>query len=118
MSEPNGQPQGVNLLIGKSRMQLVGADVNINLATYVSRITGYNDPINLNSGTTPDHGKLKKIYNETGGNIVINSSIPIQGASTNTITLSSNGWIELIYLNDPDISEKYREIDGQSYTLS
>lgn len=118
MTEPTGQPQGVNLLIGKSRMESIGADVDMTLATYVSRITAYNLAIDLNVGTTPDHGKIKKIYNETGGNVVINSSINVQGASTDTITLSSGGFIELVYLNDPDITERYREIDGVNYTLS
>jgi len=118
MTEPIAQPQGVKLIIGKSRMESIGADVDMTLATYVSRITAYNLAINLNTGTTPDHGKIKKIYNGTGGNVVINSSINVQGAATDTITLSSSGWIELIYLNDPDITERYREIDGVSYTLS
>ena len=118
MTEPDDQPQGVNLLIGKSRMESIGADVDMTLATYVSRITAYASPINLNTGTTPDHGKIKKIYNETGGNVVVNSSITVQGAATDTITLSTGGFVELVYLNDPDITERYREIDGVSYTLS
>ena len=118
MTEPDAQPQGVSLITGKSRMESIGADVDMTLAAYVSRITAYASPINLNTGTTPDHGKIKKIYNETGGNVVINSSITVQGAATDTITLSAAGFIELVYLNDPDITERYREIDGLSYTLS
>ena len=118
MTEPDEQPQGVNLLIGKSRMESIGADVDMTLATYVSRITAYSSPINLTTGTTPDHGKLKKIYNETGGNVVINSSINVQGAATDTITLSAGGFIELIYLNDPDITERYRDIDFVGATFS
>lgn len=117
-SEPTAQPQGVRVIIAKSRMESIGADVDISLAPYVSRITAYNLAIDLTTGTTPDDGKLKKIYNETGGNVVINSSINVQGAATDTITLSSGGWIELLYLNNPEITERYREIDGVSYTLS
>ena len=116
--EPTDQPQGVPLIIGKQRMESIGADVDMTLATYVSRITAYNLAINLNTGTTPDNGKLKKIYNETGGNVVINSSILVQGSGTDTITLSSGGWIQLLYLNNPDTTERYREIDGENYTLS
>lgn len=116
--EPTDQPMGIKLLIGRSRMETIGADVNINLGTYVSRITAYNNSIDLTTGDMPDNGKIKKIYNETGGNVVINSSINVQGAATDTITLSSGGFIELIYLKDPDITERYREIDGQNYSLS
>lgn len=118
MVEPTQQPEGVKLIIGKSRMESIVADIDMNLATYVSRITAYNNPIALNTGTTPDNGKIKKIYNESGVSVIINSSINVQGAATDTIVLASTGWIELIYLNDPDITERYREIDGVSYTLS
>lgn len=118
MSEPSAQPLGVNLIIGKSRMESIGDDINMTLATYVSRITSYNLAIDLNTGDSPDHGKLKKIYNETAGNVVINSSINVQSAGSNIITLSANGWIELIYLNDPDITERFREIDGVGYSFS
>ncbi len=118
MSEPTDQPQGVNVIIGKSRMETIGADVDMSLAVYVSRITAYNLAVDLNPGTPPDHGKCKKIYHDTAGDVVINSSINVQGAAGDVITLSAGGWIELIYLNDPDITERYREIDGVSYTLS
>ncbi len=117
--EPSGQPESLNISIAKSRMETIGADTNINLGTYVSRITAYNDPIDLNTGSNPDHGKLKKIYNQSSVEMVINSSINVQGAATDTITLADNdAWIQLIYLNDPDITERYREIDGENYTLS
>ena len=118
MSEPTGQPNGANTIVGKSRMESIGSDVDINLGTYVSRITAYVSPITLSLGTNPDHGKIKKIYNETGGNVVINSDINVQGGATDTITLSSGGWILLLYLLDPDITERFREIDGESYTIS
>ena len=64
MSESTDQPTGVRVIVGKARMESIGADVNINLGTYVSRITAYNLPITLSLGTMPDHGKCKKIYNE------------------------------------------------------
>ena len=118
MVEPTNQPEGVPLILGKQRMEIIGSNTDMNLAAYVSRITAYNNPINLNIGTNPFNGKIKKIYNETGGNVVINCSINVQGAATDTITLSSAGWIELLYLNNPDTTERYREIDGQNYTLS
>lgn len=118
MTEPSDPPSSVSLLIGKSRMESIGADVDMTLATYVSRVTAYNLAVDLNTGDSPDHGKLKKIYNETAGDVVINSSINVQSAGTDTITLSAGGWIELVYLNDPDITERYREIDGVDYVLS
>lgn len=118
MSETTDQPTGVKYIVAKSRLESIGADVNINLGTYVSRITAYSSAISLGVGSMPDHGKAKKIYNETAGNIVINSDIDVQGGATDTITLSANGWIELIYLNDPDITERFRELDGQLYTIT
>lgn len=119
MVEPSGQPEGVSLIVGKQRMESIGADVDMNLGTYVSRITAYNLAITLNTGTTPDNGKIKKIYNDSSVEIVINCSINVQGAATDTITLAdNNAWIELLYLNNPDTTERYREIDGQNYTLS
>lgn len=118
MTEPSEQPDGVRIIYGKARMIIVGADVNITLSSYVTRITAYSSPIDLNTGAIIDHGKVKKIYNETGGNVVINSSINVQGAATDTITLSSSGFIELIYLNDPDITARFREVDGSNYSLS
>ena len=118
MSEPTDQPNGAKAIVAKSRMESIGSDVNIDLGTYASRITAYASPITLGVGSNPDHGKIKKIYNETGGNVVINSDINVQGGATDTITLSSGGWILLLYLLDPDITERFRELDGVSYTLS
>ncbi len=118
MTEPSSQPASVNLLIGKSRAEVIGADVDMTLATYVSRITDYNLAVDLNTGDMPDHGKIKKIYNDTAGDVVINSSINVQGGATDTITISAAGWIKLIYLKDTDITERYRDIDGQDYSLS
>lgn len=117
MSEPSGQPDGVIINYGRARMVSAGADVNILFGSYVTRVTGYNLPVNLTLDT-PDNGKVKKIYNDTGGNIVINSSIDVQGAATDTLTLASGGFVELIYLKDPDITERWREIDQVGLTLS
>lgn len=117
MAEPDGQPDGVITIIGKSRMVSVGADVNLTLSSYVTRITGYASPISLGIGTA-DHGKIKKVYNNTGGDVVINSDISVQGAATDTITITTGGFIELVYLLDPDITERFREVDGTGYTLS
>ena len=99
-------------------MDSIGAVVYMTLATYVSRITAFNLAINLNTGTDPDHGKIKKIINESGVAVTINSSINVQGAATDTIVLAAAGFIELVYLNDPDITERYRDIDGVGVTLS
>lgn len=118
MAETIAQPSGANVITAKARMESIGADVNVDLGTYASRITAYNLAITLGVGSMPDHGKLKKIYNETAGNVVIDSDINVQGAATDTITLATNGWILLIYLNDPEITERFRELDGVDYTLS
>lgn len=118
MSEPGGAVPNVKMSVAKTRQESIGADVDIDLTTYVSRITGYNLAIDLAVGADVEHGKLKKIYNLSGGNIVINSLINLDGAGTDTLTISDNGFVLLIYLNDSDISERYREIDGTGYTLS
>lgn len=118
MSEPNSQPDGVSIIYGKARMVSVGADTDLTLSSYVTRITAYSSPINLNTGAVVDHGKVKKIYNDSGSEVVINSSLNVQGAGTDTITLAIGGFIELVYLSDPDITARFREIDGTGYTLS
>lgn len=119
-SEPtdNAQPDGLRVIYGKARMVSIGAGVNITLSSYVTRITAYTNPVDLNLGSIVDHGKVKKIYNDAGETIVINSSITVQGGATDTITLTSGGFIELVYLNDPDITERFREVDGVNYSLS
>ena len=120
MSEPTGQPGAVKTSIAKARMESIGADVDINLGTYVTRITAYNLGIDLGIGSDPTHGQLKRIYNDSGSTVVITSDINVQGAATNTITLASTAgtYIDLIYLNDADITERFREIDQIGATFS
>ncbi len=117
MSEPNDQPDGVKVIYGKARMDSVGADIAIGFGSYITRVTGWGSAVNLTLGT-PDHGKIKKIYNDSGSTITINSPINIQGATTDTIALATGGYVELLYLNDPDITERFRDIDSVGLTLS
>ena len=95
MSEPGGSVPNVNLLVAKVTQESIESDVDIDFTTFVSRITAYASAINLTKGVDISHGKIKRIYNLSGANIVINSDINLDGAATDTLTLADNGWIEL-----------------------
>lgn len=120
MSEGIGAaPSGVFVRMPISRAESIGADVNIGGPPFVTRITGYNNAITLDPGNA-SHGGLKKIYNDSGSTVTINSNINVQGAATDTITLAAaaGSFVLLMYLNSPDTSERYRDMDFIGLTLS
>lgn len=102
-----------------ARMDSIGADVNMVGPPRVTRITGYNAAITLDPGNYSDGG-IKKIYNDSGSIVTINSTINVQGAATDTITLAAAAgtFVELLYLNADDITERYRDMDSIGLTLS
>ena len=120
MSESTGRAaSGAVVRIALGRMESIGADVDLVGGPCVSRITGYNEAISLAPGNYSD-GNLKKIYNDSGSEVVINSTIEVQGAATDTITLASaaGSFVQLLYLNNVDIAERWRDVDSVGLTLS
>ncbi len=101
-------------------MESAGADVDLTMAPYVTRITGYNAAIALDVGAVASSGWVKVIRNDSGSEVVINSGILVQGADTDTITLAAaaGSYVMLIYLSDPDVSERFRDLDSSGLTLS
>ncbi len=89
----------------------INASGNISTMPYFSITTG-GSPRTLEAGNK--HGTLKKILNESGSDMVLNSDILVQGAATDTITISNNGWVELMYIFDEDLTERYRVVDKSS----
>ena len=120
MAESTGRAaSGTVARISLARMESIGADVDITGGPYVSRITGYNLAIDLAPGNFTD-GNLKKIYNDSGSEVVIDSTIEVQGAATDKITLASGAgsFVKLLYLNSADVTERWRDIDSVGLTLS
>ncbi len=84
---------------------------DINISPYLTIMLD-GTPRTLNSGNK--NGTLKKIFNKASappGSIILNSEIPVEGAATDTITLANNSWVELMYVLDEEVSERYRVID-------
>ena len=75
-------------------------------------ITGYNDPIALNAPAR--NGQVIIIFNEAGETITIDSDINVQGAATDQILLTSASWVELLYINSEDTTERFRDIGGSA----
>ena len=94
----------------KTRQNLA-ADVNIaTQAPYQTIIDAYVSPISLAAqGQT---GWILEIVNDSGGFILINSAILLQGAATDQLRINSGQTALLMYLNDEDVTERYRLIGG------
>lgn len=120
MAEGSGRAvSGLFVRCPLARTGVIGADTNITGPPYATHITAYNNPITLAPGNFDD-GIWKKIYNDTGVEITINSTISVQGAATDTITLASraDAFVLLLYLNNSDVSERFRDIDFIGATFS
>ena len=94
----------------KNRQNL-GADVNIVSPTpFQTIIDAYNNPIDLEAQTIS--GWVLEIHNNSGGQIQIDFPIGLAGASNNELLMNNGTHGVFIYLNEEDISEKYRMIGG------
>ena len=69
----------------------IGADVNIDgVKPYYSQLTAYNNPISINN---PQMGCCKKLKNSSNSVVTINFSNNLEGAATNTLTLTNKAWV-------------------------
>ncbi len=107
---------GIRIIISRKKIESVGADVNLTWDPYVSIVTGWSSAITLGAGTRD--GQVKKITNTSGSQITIDVDINVQGADTDQILIENGGYIKLLYLNNEDVTERYRDIDGSNYTLN
>lgn len=101
---------GVRIIYSRQKRESVGADVNLTWNPMATIVTAYNNPITLAAANSS--GALKRIYNDSGGNITIESDINVQGAATDEIVLANGAWIELLYINSSTTTERWRDSDG------
>ncbi len=102
---------GVRITYSRMIRESLGADVNLSNPTpYQSIITAYNDPITIPSQARS--GTVIEIHNDSGGFILLNSDITLQGASTDQLRINYNQHAVLMYLFSEDITQRYRLIGG------
>lgn len=113
-------PSAIRFLVPKGSMKTIGINTNIGFSSFVTRVTGFDEAIELIVPAIIDHGTIKRIVNDSAADLMtLNSPINVVGAATNTISIDKNGgFILLLYLDSPVIEPRFQMIDGEKVTLS